>query len=387
MFRDRLRDWRMNDKNRRSAATPRRRVLQSTNNGDKPSKPSKPASHCNMFGRRSSQLAMLDHENIHNVLQTPKEILVLQRTLKGVLDWQQHAEDSMIDLEHRWAFFELLKDMQQCLIVSHNNMSMCGKITPQLRRTSAKLQSHMATCTPLAVLRSVDELLYFASNRNFSPWYYETSRFLINAAAETFPESHPSLLLIRLLLDGLTPPQLIMVYEVGSIITNQLYDEVTTLSFRIRMHSAASYIGLGAAIRSYADALCSAAPDETNPWRLYDMAILYYSMHQYEKAADAARRYIAQIEDEGDGNSSTLIGALQFLAVVQSEQNDFVGEEITLQKILATALARDRRELHTSQLSMDALKGISCLEGFYMYYDLSEQRDALHMDYPSAFEL
>ena len=94
-----------------------------------------------------------------------------------------------------------------------------------------------------------------------------------------------------------------------------------------------------------------------------------------------------QIEDEGDGDSLTLIAALRCLAFVQYQQNDFVGEEISLQKTLKAILARDRRESHTPQLSIDALATISDLDALYADHNLNEQRDALYLEYPSAFEL
>ena len=78
---------------------------------------------------------------------------------------------------------------------------------------------------------------------------------------------------------------------------------------------------------------------------------------------------------------------MKLLYAVQHGQNDFVGEEITLQKILKTTLARDRRELHASEFSVDALDAISRLDEFYANHSLSEQRDALHLEYPSVFEL
>jgi hypothetical protein len=384
MFRDRLRRWRINDKNRRSAANQRRGVLQLVDNGDKISSP---GPHCSTIGRSSSRSATLDHENIHNVLRTPKEMLALQRTLKGILDWHQHAEDTTVDLDHGWTFFELLKEMYQCLVVSDESPFTCEKVTPHLRKTSAALQSHMIICTPLAILISVELLSYFAFRSNSSPWYHETSRFLINAAVQAFPDSHPSILLLRLLFSNLTSSQLVMLYEVGSNVMDQRYGGATTFFFRVRMLSVASTTGLGVAIRSYADALCTATPEETDDFHLLGIARVYRLTGQYEESAEAVRRCLAQTEDEGNGHSVASLEALHFLASLQNAQNDFVGEEITLQKLLTTVLAKDRREIHTSGLSISALRAISMLDGFYARLNLDEQRDALQLEFPSAFEL
>ena len=381
MFRDRLRQWVMNDKNRRSAVKPKRRALRSAANGDKTSQP---GSHYKTIACNSSRSVVLGHENVYNVLQTPAEILVLQRTLKGILDWQQHAEDSTVDLD----FLYLLIDMEKCLRVSNNTPSMCRRTAAHLRTTSAKLRNLMVTCTPLTVLYSVHNLSAFTAERNRSPWYYETSRFPVNAAVEALPDSHPSLLLLCLLFSSITPSQLVMIYEVGSDVMKQCGGEAESFTFRFEMHSAAFKLGLGATMRSYADALCAATRTEaTDSARLYDVALLYYLMGQYEKSSDALQRCLAQCEGESDRGSAGLLPALRLLSALQYKQTDFVGEEMTCQKILKTTLVRDRRKLHASQLSIDELEAISELETFCAYYNLNEKRDALHLEYPSAFEL
>ena len=381
MFRDRLRQWGMNDKNRRSAVKPKRKALRSAANRDKTSQP---GSHYKTIACNSSRSVVLGHENVYNVLQTPAEILVLQRTLKGILDWQQHAEDSTVDLD----FLHLLIDMERCLRVSDNTPSMCRRIAAHLRTTSAKLRNLMVTCTPLTILQSVYVISYLTSERNCSPWYYETSRFLVNAAVEALPDSHPSLLLLCLLFSSISPSQLVMIHEVGSDVMKQCIGEAASFTFRFAMLSAASKLGLSATMRSYADALCAATQTEaTDSARLYEIATLYQSTGQYEKSSDALRRCLAQCEGESDRGSTILLPALRLLSFLQSKQNDFVGEEITLQKILKTTLARDRRKLHASQLSIGELGAISELETFYAYYNLNEKRDALHLEYPSAFEL
>jgi hypothetical protein len=330
---------------------------------------------------------MLGHENIHNVLQTPKEMLVLQRTIKGVLDWQQHAEVSMVDLDYRGPLHTLLGDMRRCVFEATCKSSVCGKITPLLQKLSVNIQSYMVKCTPLEILHSVDELAYFANSRNSSPWYYETWRFLVNAAVEIFPDSHPSLLMLRLLLSSLTPSQLVMMYDVGSNIIERCQGEATSFSFRVAMHTTVYGLDLSPTIKSYADAMCAATPDATNSRRLFEIARLYRSTHQYEESADASRKCLAQLEDKGDGDELFSARVLQFLAAVQYGQNDRVGTEMSLQKSLETILVRDRRELHTSQLSIDALYIISKLDAIYVVLDLNEKRDALRLEYRSAFEL
>lgn len=194
----------------------------------------------------------------------------------------------------------------------------------------------------------------------------ETLRFLINAAIEGFPDSHPPLLLLLLLSNRLTASQLVMMYKVGSDVMKQCGGEALSFSFRTAMHSAASRSGLGATIKCYGDALgdalCVAVSHATNTVDLHNIARLYRSLRQYEKSADAVRRHLAQIEDKAGGDSPTSIAPLCFLAFVQYEQKDYAGEEATLQKILKITLARDRREVHASQLTVDGLDAISELD-------------------------
>lgn len=389
MFRDRLRQWGMNDKNRRSAARPGRRALRSERNEDRTSRH---GPHYDAISRTSSPPDVLYRENIHNLLQTSKETLVLQRTLKGVLDWYQHTEGLMVELDHSQdntlTFVNLIHDMTQCLYVSCVNPYSCEKTTSKLWRASAELRRHFGvTCTPSAVLFALDALSSLACNQATNRWYYETARFIVNAAVEEFPVTHPSLLLIHLLFSEFTPSQLVMMYDLGSNVIEQCYGEARAFSFRVGMYSAASRMGLDAIIRSYDDALCAATPDTTDSRYLFDIARLCFSMGRYEESEVAVRRCLVQLEDEVDGDCSTSIDALQLLAVVQCSQNDFVGEEVTLHNIVKITLVRDRRELHTPQLSIDALDAISELDAFYAYYNINEKRDALRLEYPGAFEL
>ena len=190
-----------------------------------------------------------------------------------------------------------------------------------------------------------------------------------------------------MLFGKLTPTQLVMIDEVGSSVIAQYCGAASTLSFRVDIYSAAARTGLSISTRLYADALRAATSRATSSRSLCDIARLHWLTGLYAESADILRTCLAQIEDEGDGDSLTLIGALQCLSDVQYQQNDFEGEELTLQKILKATLARDRRIFHTPQLSVDALSAIAALHAFYAHFGLNEQRDALHLEYPGAFEL
>jgi hypothetical protein len=389
MLRDRLRQWGMNDKNRRSTANSRRRALQPANNRSNHQKFG--SCHTPIYCSSPQQITP-NHGNLQNVLHTPKEMLVVQRTLKGILDWQHHLDDSMVDpnhsLDNTRIFGNLVNDMAICLYVSLVNPFSCGKITPQLRTMSAKLQSCIGVmCTPPAILRSIGVLSTFMRHRNVNQWYHETSRFLVNTAVEAFPDSHPSLLLLHLLFSDPTLPQLAMVYEVGSSIMQRLYGETEAFSFCIGMHFVVSRMGLDATFRSFAELLYASTHVSNDAMRLFNIARLHYSMGWYERCSEAAQRCLAQLEAQNNPHDSGIILTLKVLAESQQLQQDFAGQETSLQRILKIVLARDRRKLRDSQLSLKALDAISRLDDFFASREMHEQRDALRLEYPSAFEL
>lgn len=386
MFRDRLRLWHMN-KNRPSAAYQRRRAVKPVDNGDETSRP---GFHHTTTYHSVPRPATPDHGALINLMHTPKEMLVLQRTHKAILDWQQHLEDSLVgpNRTHDDKFFNLVTDMAGCLYVSYANPLSCGKITPHLRTMSAEFQDRVgAICTPTSILQSGWTLLSLASHRNENQWYHETSRFLINTAAEAFPDSHPSLLLLHLLFGDLTPSKLVMIYEVGSSVLQRSYGEAMAFRFRFTMCSAAFDMGHGATFKVFADVLCAATRDSDEATRLFQAAQTYLSMGSYERCSEAAQRCLAQLEAASNRHDVKVATTLWVLAQSQQRQQDFAGGESSLRRIIEIVLAKDRRVLRSSQLSVQALEAISCLDQLYEVCDMNEQRDALHLEFPSAFEL
>lgn len=388
MFRDRLRLWHMN-KNQRSAANRRRRALQLANdrgNNEHPESQNTPVY------RSSPQPTMPNRGNLQNVLHTPNETLILQRTLKGILDWQQNLEDPLVDPKHSSGsastFSNLINNMVRCLCAGNLNPLCRGKLTPQLRSTSAKLQSLIRViCTPLAILRAVGVLSSLVIGPNYDPWYHETSRFLVNAAVEAFPDSHPSLLLLQLLFSEPTPSQLAMVYEAGSSMMQRFRGDEKAFTFCVAMHALVFKMGLGATFRSSANDLCASMRDSNDAARFYKIAKLHLSMGSYDECSAAAQKSLAQLDAEGNKRDLGLINTLWVLANSQQKQQDFTGEESSVRRILDLVLATDRRRLRSSQLSVDALEAISRMDEFYECHQMNEQRDALHLEFPSAFEL
>lgn len=110
-------------------------------------------------------------------------------------------------------------------------------------------------------------------------------------------------------------------------------------------------------------------------------------MGSYERCSEAAQRCLAQLEAASNRHDLDVVKTLWVLVRTQQRQQDFAGGESSLRRIIEIVLARDRRVLRSSQLSVRALEAISCLDDLYECCGMNEQRDALHMEFPSAFEL
>ena len=387
MFRDRLRHWGINDKNRRGTVKTRRNVVGSAKNEDLTFIQPVPSQHTAYCGPSQPILP-----RIENVLHTPDETRQLQRVLKGVLDWQQQLDISQnaMDkhLRDEYHFTRQLDDIAYALELNRYQPLTCRKVTRELQRKCAELRSCMGvSCTPLAIFRSAGHLLWFAKQREGSAWHFETSKFLVKAAAEALPSTHPTLLLLHLLSGDSTPAQLVTVYGAGSCVMQRCHGRSETARFAAGFLSSAIEAGLDAAFGSDADKICATTSSVNHSGHLILLAQLCLSTHRYKESTDAIRRCLAKLEDEGDGVSWDSTEALWFLARLQFYQGDLVGEEISLQNILAITLALDEPVFHGSHLSLKALRAISNLDMFYQRNTLKEKRDALCLKYPSAFEL
>ena len=245
----------------------------------------------------------------------------------------------------------------------------------------------MATCTPLAVLRSIESLLYLAFRRHSRSWHYQTLtlKFLIRTAAEVLPASHPSLLLLRLLLDGTTSAQLVTVYELGIRVIERCNSRPHAVSFRAGFLVAALDNGLDATFRPYADVFCATAHDMNDDRHQCGIAKLYLAMGRYRESADILRRCLSQLEDEGNEESLDSVNALRILARLQFQQEDLAGQETSLRRILEIVLARHRLE-RQAQFDTDALQAIAYMDMFYQRHRLNQKREALRLDFPKAFE-
>jgi hypothetical protein len=219
MFRDRLRQWGMNDKNHRGNIDRRRKVTQSADNRDKIT--AQQDSCQPTASLKPTQPIMSVHQNLSSVLCTPKEMRMLHRALKGVLDWQKEFEDSTYTRDGN-PIGQMLTDIQEALRWNYQKPLTCTKVSRQLQKTGAALQRRMKEpCGLLDIHQFVGALLQLAKRRNYSAWDHSTFTFLSKMAAEALSISHPSLLLFHLLLSEPTPAHLVMIYDVGCSVVHR----------------------------------------------------------------------------------------------------------------------------------------------------------------------
>jgi hypothetical protein len=157
MFRDRLRQWGMNDKNHRGNIDRRRKVTQSADNRDKIT--AQQDSCQPTASLKPTQPIMSVHQNLSSVLCTPKEMRMLHRALKGVLDWQKEFEDSTYTRDGN-PIGQMLTDIQEALRWNYQKPLTCTKVSRQLQKTGAALQRRMKEpCGLLDIHQSVGALL------------------------------------------------------------------------------------------------------------------------------------------------------------------------------------------------------------------------------------
>lgn len=388
MFRDRLRQWRLNDKNRRGAADQKREVMG-------PKEPTDEARFQRISCRsrsRSPRLTTPDNVDIYKSPPMAEEMRTLHLVLKSVLDWELFYEESQAKIDSSrndgTDLEKLLLEMVTMLDMNVRTPSMICENTEKIRVSSLTIDSCIRTkLTPLVVFCSVGPVLRLAYRRDSSEWYSISSQFLLRSAEDSFPRSHPSQLLLRLLFSSLTPGQLAAIYEVGSSVVRQHYGEASATTFRVEYVSTAYKTGLGVAFVSHVATPC-AGPKVSDARSMCGTADLYFYMHRYEESAETMQRCLKHLRDEGTEDNGESIYALWVLANSQHRLEDFAGEDTSLKKILEIALARDRsRDIpHESTLSISALHAISDLDWFYGFLHLDEQREALRSDFPKAFE-
>jgi hypothetical protein len=395
MFRDRLRLWGMNDKNRRKVLNNCRRARCSAGNDGLVSSQWEARYQT---ADASLRMRLFIDARIHVTLSTSKEFQAWQQALKGVLDWQQRLAESAAEVDEDLlrddasTFHDLLVDIRNTTSLIRSNPRICKSATRRLEKISAAISNHLkftdSRATPLAVLRAVSPLQFLAGGRKSNEWCNTTSEFLLKAAAETLPVCHPTLLFMKaLLLDESASEGLAIVYELGFDIIKRYLGESHATTFRYDVVIGALNNDPDAAIGSHVNSLCAYASNSNNAEGYVSIASMFRMRGQFAKAAHFSQRCLARVQDLGQQNSVIAANAWWILSRSQRRQRDVMGEEQSLRNTHAVTLAVARGTNHGSELSIYVLRSISKMYRFYERNQFEGKREDLRVEYPSAFEL
>lgn len=384
MLRDRYRQWGINDKNRRSTS---RKVCSSRVAA---------AMHGDTVWCRQDQRSgggMRQNPSNANVsLQPPFYIpncsALLHQALKSVHDWQLHFDE----LGGRrgaamWASIWLrthLREMGWAVHCLENDPShdQSALAFERLWKASNIIHDNLEVkCTPPAVLMSMTALLRFGSpdNRPSSMYSYTSRRFFLAMAAEILPVSHPTLLLLKLLLCEQSSEALPAISRAGGNVIGQC----------IGMHSEdiwTSQIELSHAVTiSNTDTeleTCLGSSDAEIP-----------TVTGGDAAVTAGLTYVHRLHSlstlraQNKDDLRKAYGAYQLLSISQKWLNDSAGEEISLQSALQLARFMElNAQGRSGELSFELLQAIRDLYCYYNDRGNAERCRNLRLEYPAFFQ-
>jgi hypothetical protein len=148
MFRDRLRLWGMNDKNRRKVLNNCRRARCSAGNDGLVSSQWEARYQT---ADASLRMRLFIDARIHVTLSTSKEFQAWQQALKGVLDWQQRLAESAAEVDEDLlrddasTFHDLLVDIRNTTSLIRSNPRICKSATRRLEKISAAIGNQQSS--------------------------------------------------------------------------------------------------------------------------------------------------------------------------------------------------------------------------------------------------
>jgi hypothetical protein len=392
MFRDRLRQWGLNKKNRREAL--KGRIAKSSASNEEAIFNKRTPHHQTAGTRRSWSISLA----IAGSPSVPKEARPLQRALKGMEDWQCHFDESGVSrdeiLAYTDSFYCLLRNLSVALTFDRSSQQMCRSATRKLGEASAAFQSHLnSTCTPLAVLSSIQLILRIAGCRDSDPWHKSTSGFLLRTTTEILPGSHPTLLLLQALLVHVPAPEgLATIYEQGSSIVERCYSKSTAIDFRLDFVSAALDIHPHAAFMSNANTLSASTIEASipRPLRTTDTARSQIASRRVGEAVAYGHSCLYAVRGWTDSGRRRIdrlgeLYAWRILCNSKRMQCGFTGEETSQFNAHALIVAMANGEDRGMELGMKSLQVVRDLHSFYEEHDLDEQCETLRLAYPNAF--
>lgn len=380
MLRDRYRLWGINDKNRKSTSKTFRRSIVAATHGD--------AVRCRQDQHFDiPQDYFTTNVSLQPPLHIPNHSRLLHQALKSVHDWQlqfnelggrrEAAMSASIWLRTH------LRDMGWAVHCLENEPSrnQSALAFRRLRKSSIIIYDNLeAKCSPPAVLMSMTALLKFGSpdNRPSSIYSYTAKRFFLGIAAEILSVSHPTLLLLRLLLCEQSPEALPAVCRAGANVIGQC----------VGMNSEDIWT-------SQIDLSHAATISDTNPERetCLNSSDAKISTATGEDVADTQGltyvyrlHSISTLRAQYRDDLRKAYGAYQLLSISQKWLNDSVGEEHSLQNALQLArLMQSDADDRPGEPSFELLQALRDLYCYYQDQGNAERCRDLRLEYMVHF--
>ncbi|GAB7334410.1 hypothetical protein MBLNU13_g06416t1 [Cladosporium sp. NU13] len=384
MLHDRYRQWGINDKNRRS--TPKKvcnsTVAAATHND------ALCCHHDERFGGGLRQNVSNDNVNLQPSFYIPNLPRLLHQALKSVHDWQSHSNELGGRREAAmWASIWLRTHLREtdwavhCL-ENEPSRELSELAFERLRKAGITIHDNLEVkCSPPAVLMSMTALLKFGTpdNRPSSIYSYTAKRFFLGVAAEILPVSHPTLLLLQLLLCEQSPEALPAVCRAGGSVighyiginSKDIWTSQIELSHAVTMSDTnpepETCLGSADAERSTATGKDAAATrGRRYVYRLHSLSTL-----RAQHRDDLRKAY----------------GAYQLLFISHKWLNDSVGEDVSLRNTLQLAhLMHSDADGQSGDLSFELLQAIRDLYFYYEGQGNAERCRNLRLEYPAFFQ-
>lgn len=382
MLRDRFRQWGINDKNRKRHASKGRRSKAALAHKDDGQH------HKDGFVDDSDEHRYaIVSPGLPKPIEQLKHTRLLQQVLKSVRDWQKYFMDSGAnrgEVASATVWLRVrLRSMRWAMHCLENGAAQTESdlAFKRIREASIVLRNNFeAKFTPPAVLMCMSTLLNlgFLDGRPSSVQYNTARKFFVQMAAEILPPTHPTVLLLRLLLCEQIPETLAALHRIGPGVIGQCFgaDSRAIWTSQMDLTNTAAREGMNARLRLVSDKVndgyltASCAEHATN--RTLSYASRLHSLSQsYTQPSD---------------NLKEAYGAYQLLAASQHWLSDAEGEEMSLQNAVHLAkIMESTADVQPGELSFEMMEAIQELNCCYENHGKAQQSAMLRLEYPRVF--
>lgn len=352
-------------------------------------------------GLRRNETHLLHRAALATNLQSPLyltgEMLFLHTTLKGLQSWS----NSFYELEARSndvlpqtnEFHDYLWDMKNAIRILEAERMCSQASVRRLSQAGVKLiDCFQRSCTPLAVLMSLQPVIEFRSNVRSDdlPWGEAASQFLLQIAASTFGCSHPVLMLLQQLTFGKRDPEVLAaIYESGRRVVGRCADGCAVLRFQTSFFQTVFTLGLDTAFEPHIDVLSAEASndiDVPDARVLCDLAHLHLRRLRFRQAVQISRACLSAIKTQS-GPDWIARNVLRTMASAQSAEGDYEGAMSSLHQALALVTINQSEPASVPRtLSSSSMMVVDDLRQLYKLRGELDKYATLRLQYPTAFD-